>query len=109
METIDEPPPPLRGPLGDVRLPSGGVVFSAERSFETAASRDGVDVDGIADDKGARTGYVFGLGSRSIIGGSGAAVGGATTMDILTRSRRLRWEAAARGERKKIHLPKEQQ
>jgi hypothetical protein len=77
---------PVTYVLGDVRLPSGGVVFSVERSFDTVTSRDGVDVDGCADDKGARIGYAFGLGSRSTMGGSGAAVGGATAVDILVSS-----------------------
>lgn len=35
-------------------------------------------------DRGARVGYDFGLGSRSTMGGSGAAVGGATAVDIFT-------------------------
>ena len=67
--------------MGDL-LPSVGVVFSPA-SF-AAGPREGVEEEDWAVDRGARMGYDFGLGSRSTIGGNGAAVGGATAVDIFT-------------------------
>jgi hypothetical protein len=70
---------------GDVCFRPGGEPFvAADPSCETPEARGGVKLELELVVIGARVGQFFGLGSRFICGdGNGAAVAGATAVDMI--------------------------